>query len=97
MRIAGLGIGAGGPSEYVRIARTPLEAVRAHATASLVPGSDALLIACTDLPTLPLVPDLEAALGVPVVTSNNATLWAALRAAGIGDRLEGLGRLLSSC
>lgn len=95
-RLIGLGIGAGGPAEYIRIAETPLDAVAAHARAAFVPGSDALLITCTDFPALPLIAALEAELGVPVVTSNQATFWAMLRAAGIGDRFEGFGRLLST-
>lgn len=93
-RLIGLGIGATGPHEYVRIAETPLEAVRAHARAAFVPGSDALLITCTDFPTLPLVAGLEAELGVPVVTSNQATFWAMLRTAGLDDRFDGFGALL---
>lgn len=92
-RLIGLGIGAGGPHEYPRIARTPLDAVDAHARAAFVPGSDALLITCTDFPTLPLIEKLEHDLGVPVVTSNQATLWAALRAAGVRDSVPGGGRL----
>ncbi|MAS44405.1 MAG: maleate cis-trans isomerase [Rhodobacteraceae bacterium] len=94
--LIGLGIGAGGPQEYPRIARTPLEAVADHARAAFVAGSDALLITCTDFPTLPLVATLEAELGVPVVTSNQATLWAALREAGLDDRIAGCGRLLAA-
>ncbi len=92
-RLIGLGIGAGGSQEYPRIARTPLDTVEAHARAAFLPGSDALLITCTDFPTLPLIDRLERDLGVPVVTSNQATLWAALRAAGIGDAVPGGGRL----
>jgi maleate cis-trans isomerase len=92
--ITGLGIGAGGPHEYPRIAETPLEDIAAQARASFVRGSDALLITCTDFPTLPLIEALEAELGVPVVTSNQATLWASLRAAGIEDRIAAAGRLL---
>ena len=95
LAIAGLGIGAGGPHEFVQIARTPLDDVRAHAIRVFDPGSDALLIACTDFPTLPLISDLETTLGVPVVTSNQATLWAALRAVGIDDHLTGAGRLFA--
>ncbi|XDB00338.1 aspartate/glutamate racemase family protein (plasmid) [Sulfitobacter sp. LCG007] len=95
LAIAGLGIGAGGPHEFVRIARTPLDRVRAHAIDIFDPASDALLIACTDFPTLPLIPDLEDKLGVPVVTSNQATLWSMLRSVGIDDRLPGLGRLFA--
>lgn len=92
-RLVGLGIGAGGPQEYVRIARTPLAAVAAHARAAFVPGSEALLITCTDFPALPLIEPLEAELGVPVVTSNQATLWAALRQVGVDDGIAGGGRL----
>ena len=33
-------------------------------------------------------------LGKPVITCNQATLWAALRAAGVDDRLEDCGLLL---
>jgi maleate cis-trans isomerase len=94
LSIRGLGIGAGGPQEYVRIAETPLAAVDRHARDSFVPGSDALLITCTDFPTLPLLTALEADLGVPVVTSNQATFRAAVRAAGVRGRFEGFGRLL---
>tara|TARA_B100002003_G_scaffold585_1_gene517 strand:- start:447 stop:605 length:159 start_codon:yes stop_codon:yes gene_type:complete len=36
----------------------------------------------------------HAKLGKPVITCNQATLWAALRAAGIDDRLEDCGLLL---
>jgi maleate cis-trans isomerase len=37
---------------------------------------------------------LEQALGKPVVSSNQATLWAALRRAGISDAIPDAGRLL---
>lgn len=94
-RLIGLGIGAGGPAEYVRIAETPLDDVAVHARKAFVPGSDALLITCTDFPALPLIQPLEEEFGVPVVTSNQATFWAMLRAAGIEDRFERFGRLLA--
>lgn len=95
LAIAGLGIGAAGPQDYVRIAETPLDTVRAHARGVMAPGSEALLIACTDFPTLPLIAELEDTLGLPVVTSNQATLWAMLRAIGVTDRATGQGRLLA--
>ena len=94
-RIAGLGIGASGPSEYPLIAQTPIEIVRQHARDAFVDGSDALVLLCTDFPTLPLIEELEKTFDVPIVTSNQATLWASLRGAGLNDQLSGLGRLLA--
>lgn len=93
LRIVGLGLGSNGPVDYPLIAETPLEKVEALARSVLVPGSDALLITCTDFPTLPLVERLERELGVPVVTSNQATLWASLRRAGIADPIAAAGRI----
>ncbi|MEI4473817.1 maleate cis-trans isomerase family protein [Frigidibacter sp. MR17.24] len=94
LAIAGLGIGAGGASEFPLIAQTPIERIRALVADTFVPGSEALLITCTDFPSLPLIDTLEQDLGVPVISSNTATLWACLghtpggRAGiGIGGRL----------
>ncbi|MBO9514766.1 MAG: aspartate/glutamate racemase family protein [Variovorax sp.] len=94
--IRGLGIGAGGVHEYVRIARLPPEQVLAHVRASWQPGADGLIVSCTDLPTLHAVPVLEAELGVPVITSNLATFWQLLDVLGLGELAPGHGRLLRS-
>jgi maleate cis-trans isomerase len=51
------------------------------------------MISCTDFATLEAVPELERALGKPVVTSNQATFWAVLRAARVDDRFPSFGRL----
>jgi maleate cis-trans isomerase len=59
-----------------------------------VPDAQAVLISGTGLPTAGMVARLERDLGKPVVTSRAATLWQALRAAGISDRIPGYGRLL---
>lgn len=40
---------------------------------------DAVFVSCTNLPVLGLIEELEAHLGVPVVTSNQASIWAALK------------------
>ncbi len=55
---------------------------------------DGLFISCTALRTLPVIEALEEKLGKPVVTSNQAMAWHALRLAGVRRRVEGLGRLL---
>jgi len=90
----GLGIGAGGPHEYIEIARTPRERVYQHCRAADVPDADGMIVSCTDFATMEIVPRLEAELGKPVISSNLATLWRTLRIAGIDDRIRGFGRLL---
>jgi len=93
--VAGLGIGAGGPQEYIQIARTPAETIKTHVLAADHKDADVMLVSCTDFPVLEMIPELEVELGKPVVTSNQATFWAALRAAGIEDRFEKFGTLLA--
>ncbi|HEY8477118.1 MAG TPA: aspartate/glutamate racemase family protein, partial [Chloroflexota bacterium] len=58
------------------------------------PQADAVFISCTNLCALDAIGPLESDLGVPVVTSNQATFWGALRALGCGDPVKGFGRLL---
>jgi maleate isomerase len=45
--------------------------------------ADAVFISCTNLRTYGLIRELEAELGKPVLTANQVSIWAALRAAGI--------------
>jgi maleate cis-trans isomerase len=69
---------------------------RAHALgrAADAADADAVLISRTGLPTAGIVERLERDLGKPVVTSQTAMLWHALRTAGIQDPVRGFGRLL---
>jgi maleate isomerase len=55
--------------------------------------AEALFISCTNLPTFDLVESLEASLGKPVITANQVTMWAALRA--IGRQALGGGQLVA--
>lgn len=95
--IAGLGHGDGGAHEFAAIAATPLARVAEHVRAVVARAGriDAVLISCTDFPSLPLIAPLEAEFGAPVVTSNSAGLWACLRRAGVADSLAGGGRLFA--
>ncbi len=93
LAISGRGIGAGGPSEFPRIARTPLTDIRQQVVDTYAAESEAIVLLCTDFPSLPLIVELEERFGVPVVTSNQATLWACLRTAGLDDAPGLLGRL----
>ncbi len=92
--IEGLGFGANGPHEYALMHKVPKGDVVALARRVDDPAADGLLISCTDLPTFGIIDELEQALGKPVVTSSQATLWAAMNAAGLEPALPGLGRLL---
>ena len=59
-----------------------------------VDGADGVVLSCAGMRTFEITNALEAATGVPVVTSNQAALWQGLRLAGIEDRIPSLGRLL---
>jgi maleate isomerase len=58
------------------------------------PEAQAVLISGTGLPTVSALEGLERELGKPVISSNQACLWRALRLVGVGDPVAGFGRLL---
>jgi maleate isomerase len=55
---------------------------------------DVYVLSCANISCFPIIDRAEAALGKPVVTSNQAVLWDTLRAAA-APRPSGLGRLMS--
>lgn len=57
---------------------------------------DAVFVSCTNYRTFEVVEPLESDLGVPVVTSNQATLWDALGRLDLVHAVEGPGRLFRS-
>lgn len=59
------------------------------------PEADGVLVSCGAFRVMSIIAPLEEKLGVPVVTSNQATAWAGLRLLGIDLRRPGYGRLLS--
>jgi len=66
----------------------------AKESARAAPQADGIFISCGNLRTFEAIEPLEADTGLPVVTSNQAGLWHALRLAGISEHLPNLGRLL---
>ena len=66
--------------------------MRELARALPLAGADAVFLACTNLPTYDVIPSLEAELGLPVLSANLVTMWAALRHLGAlpADRPERL-------
>ena len=70
--------------------------IHAAALAADNPDAEAVFISCTDLRALEVVSQIEHDLGKPVVTSNQAMFWMALRAAGCEVAISGYGRLMGS-
>ena len=59
------------------------------------PEADAVFISCTGMRTAEVVGQMEASMGKPVVTANQATLWRLGRLAGCLSAIENGGILLS--
>ena len=70
------------------------EAILEFALGAWDPASDGMIIACLNFRSHPIIDRLEAAIGKPVVSSTQATLWHMLRLAGVTDPIAGYGRLL---
>lgn len=58
------------------------------------PEIETLVVPGGNFPTMPWIAEWERALGKPVITTNQATVWAALGVMKLNDPLPGLGRLL---
>lgn len=58
------------------------------------PECDGIFISCTSLRAPEIIEDLERNTGKPVVTSTQASIWAALRKIGIHEPIRGYGQLL---
>jgi maleate isomerase len=56
---------------------------------------DAVFVSCTSLRIAELVPELESKIGKPVISSNFAMAWHALRLAGVDDCEPQRGRLFA--
>ena len=67
--------------------------ILATAREQCLQGVDALFISCTGLRVVNLIEQIEKELGLPVITSNQAMAWHALRLAGYNRNLTGFGRL----
>lgn len=66
-----------------------------HAVHMGLKGADVFFLSCMGLTTMEIIDPLETAMGMPVITSHQATLWSALRHCRVGAKLTGLGRLFA--
>jgi maleate cis-trans isomerase len=78
----------------VNIYDEPEERAAELARLADAPAAQAVLISGTGLPTVGMLERLERELGKPVISSNQACLWRALRLAGVSLPVAGFGRLL---
>jgi maleate cis-trans isomerase len=93
--VASRSLGLGATEEERRyIGRVPSEILYRLAASVDRRDADAIFVTCTQLPTLPMIERLEAELGKPVVTSNQATVWRCLRHVGFTAPIKGYGKLL---
>lgn len=58
------------------------------------PEADALFLSCGNLRTIEILSTLEKDMGKPVISSNQALLWSALRMVGVNEPIHGFGSLL---
>ena len=59
-----------------------------------LPEADAIFISCAGMSATDILEDLEQDLGKPVMSTNQVSLWSALRKAKIREPISGYGRLL---
>jgi maleate isomerase len=99
---AGFTITAGGSFEegddrvVARISERAIHNAALRVAKSADTPCDALVIACTNLRCLNVIPQLEAELGIPVLSSNTALVWHMLRLAGITDDRPEICRLFGT-
>lgn len=89
----GMGLGET-QAERRGINRVPPQSIFRLARLIDRPEAEAIFLSCTALPTIELIGELEAELGKPVVSSNQATFWNVLRTLKLNTRIKGFGRLL---
>jgi maleate isomerase len=85
-------LGLAGGDEYLQV--TPADWLAVAGSAMEV-GAQGMFLSCTNIRVPEIIRPLETAIGVPVVTSNQAALWYALRACGLDDEVPELGRLFA--
>ncbi len=74
-----------------------IEPIRVYQQAKKIckDGAEALFVSCTGLNCLSVISAMEEDFGIPVITSNQASLWACLRLARVGTKIPELGKLFT--
>jgi len=90
LEIRGMGI-----QKAFEIGLVESEKVHEFARKTFKKGSDGLFLSCTNLRTLQVIKRLETELQKPVVSSNQATIWATLGMVKLKTSAEGYGELFN--
>ncbi|MDA1035998.1 MAG: hypothetical protein O3B65_03845 [Chloroflexi bacterium] len=90
-----VGMGGLGISRAAEIARLPFNVPYDHAVsvAKSAPDADAMYIPCARFPVVSSIEQIEADIGIPIVTSTQAMVWWGMRTIGITDDVPGFGKL----
>lgn len=88
--ITGVGFNEAGQYSYAN-----KQFLYSHAKKLKTEDAEVFFLSCMALETMELVQILEEDLGIPVITSHQASLWACLRHSRIKDKLPGLGKLFT--
>ncbi len=88
-----VGLGLAGSDEYIAV--NP-KRWREIVSGNVRPEADGYLLSCTNTTMIEVIEECERSLERPVVTSNQATLWACLQRIGVSRPLTGLGQLFTS-
>jgi len=92
------GLACWGLTDDRDMARVRRDVLVREAVAATAPDADALFISCTAVPAAEAVAEIEAETGRPVVTSNQAAAWMALRLCGVRtDVSDGAAGRLFAC
>ncbi len=89
-----LSVAGRGHGSNLEIGDDPPEAIVDFALDNLAEESEGIFCSCTNWRSMAAAEEIERRTGKSVVTSNQATIWAAYRRIGITDPIEGYGRLL---
>jgi maleate cis-trans isomerase len=89
--VGGGWLGVDRNTEMAGIAPDAIAAQAREAAAGL--SADVCFISCTAIRSAGVIAELEASLGMPVITSNQVLAWHALRVLGVDQRVAGFGRL----
>jgi maleate isomerase len=80
--------------EGPEIMSTPVEAVYKLVKETVVGETDGIFISCTGFRSIEVLECIEDDLGLPTISSNQATFWDMLRKGGLKAKIPGYGALL---